>query len=49
MTDPCTCSHGLDEHQSGYGTCLAELPGSFETHYRYCPCGGFERDHQESE
>lgn len=48
MTDLCSCGHDQDQHQYRYGTCLANLPGSFETHYRYCPCGGFERDNPEA-
>lgn len=48
MTDLCSCGHDLDEHQRHYGNCKAAIPGSFETHYRYCPCRGFERDNQEA-
>lgn len=48
MTHTCSCGHDLGDHQTYFGSCLAMLPGSFETHYRYCPCGGFERDNQEA-
>lgn len=48
MTDLCSCGHDLDEHQRHYGTCKATIPGTFEPLYRYCPCGGFERDNPEA-
>lgn len=47
MSDTCCCSHDLDEHP-GFGRCQGTLPGSWEPLYRYCPCGGFERDNQEA-